>query len=127
MEIKSKLVAAGCTLGLFAATAYAMSPDEHEWLEAFDADRNGLFSPAEIDRAAERIFAQADANGDGRVSAGESRALHRDRGDLDGDANRDGALTLAEFRADIRGHIGAADANRDGQLSMSEIEAMHRR
>ena len=127
MEMKSSLLAAGLTMGLFAAAAFAVSPGEHEWLESFDTDRNGLFTAAELDRAAEGIFARADANRDGSVSADEFRSIHRGRGDLDGDANRDGALTLTEFKADVRQHVAAADANRDGQLSMSEIEAMHRR
>jgi hypothetical protein len=129
MTINPKLLAAVCTAGLFAATAFAMAPGEHEWLEAFDADRNGLFNPTEIEAAAGRIFARADADGDGRITAQEARALHEGRGprELDGDTDGDGALSLAEFRTDIRRHVQAADANRDGQLSMQELEAMHGR
>ena len=132
MEINSKLIAIGCTAGLFAATAFAMAPGAHEQLEAFDLDRNGLFSPAEIDSAGEQIFARADANRDGRLTPEELRALHggaghHDAGPSGADSDGDGATTRTEFVAHLRQHVGRADANRDGQLSMDEIEAMHRR
>ena len=129
MQINSKLFALGCTAILFGATAFAIAPDAHEQLEAFDLDRNGLFSPAEIDSAAEQIFARADANRDGRVTPEELHAMH---GGAEGHGERhqgevQGPMTLAEFRDHLRRHVAEADANRDGQLSMDEIEAMHRR
>ena len=131
MQISSKLIAAGCTASLFAAAAFAVSPRSHEWLERFDGDRNGLFSPAEIDGAAEQLFREVDADGNGQLTVTEARNLHARAGGgeprMDGDTDNDGALSLTEFRAHVRQHIGVADANRDGQLSMSEIEAMHRR
>ena len=129
MNLNPKLLAAACTAGLFAATAFAMAPDEHDWMKAFDTDRNGVFSPTEIDAAVDRIFDRVDADRDGRVTAAEARAMHEGRGprELDGDTDGDGALSLAEFRVDIRRHIQSADANSDGQRSMGELEAMHRR
>ena len=128
MQINSKLAALGCTTMLFAATAFAMAPGEHEGLERFDSDRNGQFSLAEIDRAVEQMFNRADANHDGQISREEARALHGDHGGsgaLDGDANGDGVLTLAEFQAHAREHFSRADADHNGQLSMGEMEAMH--
>jgi hypothetical protein len=131
MQINSKFVALGLTTVMFAATAYAMAPGDHEWFERFDTDRNGQFSPAEIDSALSQMFARADSNRDGRLTLDEARAFHGAHSDhpgpgrLDGDANRDGFLTLAEFQARARDHLTRADADHNGQLSMSEVEAMH--
>jgi hypothetical protein len=130
MEINSKLIAIGCTAGLFAATAFAIAPGAHEQLKAFDLDRNGLFSSAEIDSAGEQIFARADTDRDGRLTPEEMRALHGGAGHHDAGESHSGghgAMTRSEFVAHLRQHVGQADANRDGQLSMDEIEAMHRR
>jgi len=122
MTINSKLVALGCTAALFAGGAYALAPDPHERLEAFDLDRDGQFSSQELDRAMDSIFAELDTNRDGRLTSDEFRG----HAGADADTDRDGAVTRTEFRSDVQAHLHTADANGDGRLSMAEIEAVHR-
>jgi hypothetical protein len=130
MKIDPRILALGCTGLLFATAAYALAPGPHEMLERFDANRDGLFSPAEIDAAIAGIYAHVDRDHDGRLTANELRAFHGGaqpgKDGVDGDADGDGAVSLAEFTAHARGHIAAADSNGDGQLSMAEMEAMHK-
>ena len=129
MNINPRLISIGLTAGLFGAAAFALAPGQHERLEAFDLDRNGRFSMAEVDRAAADIFARADADRDGTLTVAERRALHGASAGGEGrhaDGEDEGPMRLAAFQAHLRQHATAADTNRDGELSMAEIEAMHR-
>ena len=111
--------------------------------EQLDLDGDGSVTRAELERLPEARFAEADANGDGVLSAEEmlaqaetqaearrARMVERmiERADTDGD----GAVSLAEMQAmaeerDRRGDPGARffrlfDDNNDGVVTAEEFE-----
>ncbi|MBI0435694.1 EF-hand domain-containing protein [Roseomonas sp. KE0001] len=84
-----------------------------------DADRNGRVSEAEALNFLSARFAEADANGDGQLERGEIAAFmaaHRPASARPGPAKAGDSLPKraeAMFRA--------ADADRDGRLSLAEV------
>jgi hypothetical protein len=155
-RMKLGLAAAAGVLALTAggAALYAQSGALHGPMARFDADSNGAVSLAEARAGAAKMFAEADADKDGRATREEMMAYHGKMGDHRGgrhggghggpgggdgdhgggrpggpmhlDSDGDGALTLAETDAAIQRHFGEIDANRDGSVTAAEMEAAHR-
>ena len=96
-----------------------------------DTDNDNRVSPAEFDRyMLEAIFAQADADGDGKVTFGEWKTANpaADAAKFKApDSNRDGAVTPGEAKAhfDRYGTMSdlftKIDTNSDGYLTEDEI------
>jgi hypothetical protein len=128
------------------AVLYAQDGGPRGPMAKFDSDSNGAITLAEARAGAAKMFAGADSNRDGRVTAEEMRAFHGKmgghhrgghgdgkgpkgeghRGPMHLDSDGDGALTLAEAQGGIERHFGEIDSNRDGSISAAEIEAAHR-
>ena len=98
-----------------------------------DTNNDTKMSPEEFDRyMLEAIFAEADPNGDSKVTFAEWRAANPD-GDTTKfnrpDTNRDGVVTPAEVKAhfDKEGTMddlfAKMDTDGDGNLTQSEIAA----
>jgi hypothetical protein len=141
-------LAAGAAAALLAGGAglYANSGGLRGPMAKFDADGNGAVTLAEARAGAATMFAGADADKDGRVTADEMRAFHgkegghhrgshggryapghdgRPGGPLHFDADGDGAVSLAEAQSGIERHFGEIDSNRDGSLTAQEVRAAH--
>ena len=79
---------------------------------AFDADRDGVISPNELD------LPELDTDGDGVISRNEwDGSVPFDRLD----ANRDGQISDDEFRASRAGNFTALDADVDERVSRIEL------
>lgn len=109
-------------------------------LMAFDTNKDGALSRAEVPARFQGLFARADANKDDLLTADELKATagaqQGERGPRgrDGgpgfrrmdplaaaiDADRDGTLSAAEI-AGAGQALAALDANKDGQLTVDEV------
>jgi len=149
MTSKVKIgVAAAAAAALLAggAVLYANEGGPRGPMAKFDSDSNGAITLAEARAGAARMFAGADADRDGRVTADEMRTFHGrmgghhrggghggkgpkgegHRGPMHLDGDGDGAVTLAEAQSGIERHFGEIDSNRDGAITAAEMEAAHR-
>jgi hypothetical protein len=149
-KTKMALAAGAGAAALLAggAALYAQAGRMHGPMAMFDSDSNGAITLAEARAGTAKMFAGADSNRDGRVTAEEMRAFHGaisgghrgghkggDRGPgragppggpMHLDADGDGAVTLAEAQSGIERHFGAIDSNRDGSITAAEMDAAHR-
>ncbi len=83
-----------------------------ESFAAFDADKDGVISPNELD------LPELDKDGDGVISRNEwDGSVPFDRLD----ANRDGQISDDEFRASRAGNFTALDADVDERVSRIEL------
>jgi hypothetical protein len=147
-KFKMGLAAAAGTIALLGGGAAldAQADGPRGPMARFDADGNGTITLAEARAGAAKMFAAADADKDGRVTADEMRAFHgtkgghhrgghggryalghdgRPGGPLHLDADGDGAVTLAEAQSGIERHFGEIDSNRDGSITEAEMRAAH--
>ena len=96
-------------------------------LNAFDTNKDGTLTQAEIDTARADRLKAFDKNGDGKLSLEEYAALwldamHRDMvrqfqgHDTDGDAQ----VTVEEFDARYKDAVKRLDANGDGKLTVDD-------
>jgi hypothetical protein len=132
----ARIVAAAA---MVSATSVAVAQDNR--FARADTDRNGMLSPAEVDRSLPGIaphFNDIDRNRDGSLSPDELRAWSTSRRAAGhqkseggfaehfrrADANSDGALTRAEVDEALP-RLGPKfdriDANRDGKLTQDEL------
>ncbi|MEL6287230.1 MAG: EF-hand domain-containing protein [Pseudomonadota bacterium] len=101
-------------------------------LRSMDADDNGELTLQELEQGQARRFDQADANGDGQVTADEMKAqrmrrierrmerrIQRQMRRLD--ENRDGVVSKAEFVDAAKQRFTWADLNDDGTLTRDEL------
>jgi hypothetical protein len=142
---KIGLAAGAAALLAGGAALYANTSGPRGPMAKFDSDGNGAITLAEAKAGAATMFAGADADKDGRVTADEMRAFHgkdghhqnshggryapghdgRPGGPLHLDADGDGAVTLAEAQSGIERHFGEIDSNRDGSIDEAEMRAAH--
>lgn len=145
-RIKIGVGAAAALLLAGGAGLYAQEGGPRGPMAKFDSDSNGTITLAEAKAGVAKMFAGADVDKDGRVTAAEMSAFHgrkgghhrdshggryapghdgRPGGPLHFDSDGDGAVTLAEAQSGIDRHFAEIDSNRDGSLSADEIRAMH--
>lgn len=129
-------LAAALTLSLVAGAAQAQmmgrGPNP-------DLDRDGRVTLVEFRRVqADAMLDRLDADGDGKVSRAEMKAMEDRartfRGEAGAqrvaalwtvaDADRNGAITRAEIEARAATRFAAGDINRDGWLSKGELTTM---
>jgi hypothetical protein len=147
-KVRIGLAAGAAVLLAGGAALYAQADGGP--MKRFDADGNGAISLAEARAGAAKMFADADADKDGRVTGEEMRAFHGKmgshhrggRGGHDGpppeareggrpggpmhlDADGDGAVSLAEAQTGIEQHFARMDSDRDGSVTEAEMRAAH--
>jgi hypothetical protein len=147
MKMKIGLGAAAAAMLAGGAVLYAQEGSPRGPMAHFDADGNGAITLAEARAGVTKMFAGADTDKDGRVTAEEMLAFHGKMGGhhrgghgpggegpkgeghggpMHLDADGDGAVTLAEADAGIQRHFGEIDSNGDGSITAAEMEAAHR-
>ncbi len=102
--------------------------------EALDTDSSGELTVAELQAASVARFEQADANGDGFLSADEITRKDSDRAAKrvarmieKRDANGDGQLSLEEMQPSedrLAKRLARLDTDGNGAISQEEFEAM---
>lgn len=127
--LKGTLLAGLAAVGV-ATSAYAQQANHDFNPASLDADGDGVISTTELDTHADLLFARADRDSDGSLSADEIRALHAmmPAGAAMEHApdHAPGPVTREAFREGLRGHATRMDANRDGRLTLVELNAaMH--
>lgn len=124
------LAAAGTAAGAqpsIAPTAAQQQALQARW-QAADADHDGFIDRTEaqaLPPIAKR-FDELDANGDGKLTAEETRKSAQDRLRA-ADANQDGFIDRAEAEASLPRVAKAfdrLDANADGKLSVEEVQQL---
>jgi len=92
--------------------------------QAFDADRDGAVTQAEIDQFRQAQIARFDANRDGTLSLDEYQALWLEEmhermvdGFQEHDDDGNGQVTAEEFNERFAGLVARLDRNGDGRLS----------
>jgi hypothetical protein len=105
-----------------------------ERMLAFDGNRDGALSRAELDDVLRKEFAASDRDGNGRLSADEAAAENDKRWRSDGpgatpvlDWNQDGGVDLVEFANAARGMFDLVDQDRNGTVSETELQTLARR
>lgn len=106
---------------LLAGSAAAQDMSAKSYFDAADADRNGTLSRQEFRAEIDRLYRDADRDGDGRVLFEDVAGM--DRGKFDTmDANHDGWVSGAELRSAKDQAFASADRNGDGMLSYDELK-----
>jgi len=95
-------------------------------LRRFDANADGNITREEFDKVIDSDYAGADANGDGKLSAAETRAFNaKEKVTTDVspiiDWNADGNVAIDEFAAQWRTLFNRADADGDGTVTAEEL------
>lgn len=133
---KATLIAAGAALLIIPSVSFAKGgqPGARMSFETLDADGSGDVTIAEMQSAGSARFEEADANGDGFLSADEitqkdsERAAKRVARMIEKrDANGDGQLSLEEMRPDderVAKRFARLDADGNGAISQEEFDAM---
>jgi len=138
LTLSAALLLGGAQIALADAPRGAHGPMQgaqlEQMFERLDADGDGAISRAEIDAAPAARFAEADANGDGKVTVDEIAAMMRAQADARAarmlslrDADGDGALSADEMgprRADRADRMfSRLDADGDGAITRAEAQA----
>ena len=127
---KASLLVGLASLGIVTAShalqaAHSFNP------AMLDTDRDGVISTSEQDTHADLLFARADQDRNGQLSADERRAFHafmqgamHGRAPMaHGDGHDTAVTSQAQFREGFRRHATALDTDRDGRLTMTELSA----
>jgi hypothetical protein len=106
-----------------------------------DTNKDGRISKAEHAMGAKKMFQKIDADYDGRVTADEMNAAHKDMPSAHSskpmkssadkikaiDADSDGVISAEEHEKGAQKMFTRMDKNEDGDLSQAEIQAGHDR
>lgn len=96
----------------------------------FDINKDGAVARDEIDSTLAADFLVADANGDKRLDAEETRAANEKRWAIDAssrspliDWNQDGSVDMGEFSNSARALFEKFDLDNNGTISEDELNA----
>ena len=102
-------------------------------LEAYDVDRDGTVTRAELEKGLRADFAKADAKHTGCLDADEARSVNQQRWEKDQstysplvDFKGDGCIDFNEFAAAPRSLFDQMDANADGKVEPNELRPPRR-
>jgi Ca2+-binding EF-hand superfamily protein len=144
MNIKKRSLLLVCILSAAALPAAFAGGDKDKEFQMHDTDGNGKISRTEHAAVAKKLFAEADTDRDGFVTANEMAACmakkHGDKAAHHGsaagkpdkmisdiiqmsDQNGDGKLTMAEHDAGADKMFAKYDSDGDGALSKDECNA----
>lgn len=128
--LKTSLLIGLASLGVVTAShalqaAHTFNP------AMLDTDRDGVISTSEQDTHADLLFARADQDRNGQLSADERRAFHAFmQGAMHGrppmehaDGHETAVTSQTQFREGFRRHATALDTDRDGRLTVTELSA----
>ena len=125
------IVAAVAALSLAAGVAAAKpghegrGPGGH--FDKMDKNGDGKLTADEMDAHHKEMVAAADANRDGALTKDEMEAFHKKKmAERMGDANGDGSISRSEFDAKSKERFDRLDTNGDGVLSADELKAGRR-
>jgi Ca2+-binding EF-hand superfamily protein len=133
---KATLVAAAAALLITPSMSLAKGGHQgpRASFETLDADGSGDVTLAEMQAAGATRFEEADANGDGFLSADEITQKDSDRAAKrvarmieKRDANGDGQLSLEEMKPDedrVAKRFARVDTDGNGAISQEEFDAM---
>jgi signal transduction histidine kinase len=113
-----------------ATAAYAFQTAHGFNPSMLDTDGDGVISAAELDTHADQLFARADQDRNGQLSAEERRAFHASMQAMmhgrapvgHGETETAGVTTPAQFREGFRRRAAALDADRDGRAMERMID-----
>jgi Ca2+-binding EF-hand superfamily protein len=120
------MLAAVAALGFGAAAAKPGhdpegGPGGH--FDRMDKNGDGKITADEMDASHREMVDAADTNRDGAITREEMRALHeRKIAERMGDTNGDGSVSRAEFDAKSKERFDALDTNKDGVISADEAK-----
>lgn len=112
---------------LLATPAMAQQARGAQMLAAMDVNGDGQLTRAEAEAGRAAMFARLDADHDGYLSTSERAALAQrpmGRGLANADADGDGRISQAEFMGQPYRGFNRLDANRDGVVSTAEMQAL---
>jgi Ca2+-binding EF-hand superfamily protein len=110
-------------------------------MKMMDTDKNGRITMAEHTMGAKKMFEKIDADYDGRVTATEMDAAHKDMPSAHSskpvkssankiktiDTDSDGVISAEEHEKGSQKMFSQLDKNEDGNLTQAEIQAGHDR
>ena len=114
---------------LLATSSLALAHGGGKGLARFDRDGNGVVTRSEMRTTAGEHFDKVDTNHDGKLTAEEMQAAHRERAAKHfaaKDTDKDGKLSRAEVAKMPDPKFAQLDANHDGFLTPDELAQGHR-
>jgi Ca2+-binding EF-hand superfamily protein len=111
-------------LALLATSGLALAHGEGRGLAHFDRDGNGVVTRIEMRTTAAERFDKIDTNHDGKLTADEIEAAHREAAAKHfaaKDTDKDGRLSRAEVAKMPDAMFARLDANHDGFLTPDEL------
>jgi Ca2+-binding EF-hand superfamily protein len=123
-----KRIMIASAVALLATSGLALAHGGGRGLARFDRDGNGVVTRSEMRTSAAERFDKIDTNHDGKLTADEIQAAHREMAAKHfaaKDTDKDGKLSRAEVAKMPDALFARLDANHDGFLTPDELAQGH--